>query len=189
MKLNERQLLAFKILFVLAVFVFAWWVSGFIRDNQFVNQLVGDYGYFAAFAVAVVSGFNFVVPIPAVSFVPIFAEAGLNIWGIIVVLSAGMTLADFIAYLIGKTGREFISSGLEKRVVVQVERLHTELGWSPALVLFLFASFAPFPNEVMVIPFSFLGYPAWKVLMPVFLGNIVFNSVYSAGIINLFNHI
>ena len=76
-------------------------------------------------------------------------------------------------------------SALERKVLNKFEKIKEKLNWSPALALFLFASLAPFPNEIIVVPMAFLGYRFTYVLLPVFLGNMVFNSIYAIGAINI----
>lgn len=180
---NRRHLL--KIILLILVVVLAFWVSGIIKDSGFVSDLVRRFGYVGIFLIAVVSGFNLVIPVPAISFLPVFLASGLNTFALVAIIAAGMTLADFVGYLLGKTGRHLALSALERRVVNRFERFKEELHWSPALLLFLFASFVPVPNEVIVIPMAFLGYRPIYVLLPVFLGNMVFNSIYAIGIVNI----
>ena len=131
------------------------------------------------------SGFNLVIPVPAISFLPVFLTSGLNTFAVVAIIAAGMTLADFVGYLLGKAGRHLALSALERRVANKFEGLKEELHWSPALLLFLFASFIPIPNEVIVIQMAFLGYRLVYILLPVFLGNLVFNSIYAIGTINI----
>lgn len=175
-----------KIALLVLIIVFAFWAGGIVKDSSLISDLIRKFGYVGIFLVAVVSGFNLVIPIPAISFLPIFLASGLNPIITIIILAAGMTLADFVGYLLGKTGRRLSSSAFEERIVDNFEKIKKKLNWSPALALFLFASFAPLPNELVVIPMAFLGYRFSYILVPIFLGNIVFNSIYAVGAISIF---
>lgn len=181
---NYRYLV--KTVLLILVIILAFWASGVIKDNDFVSSLIGKFGYGGIFLVAVVSGFNLIIPVPVISFLPVFLLSGLNAFAVVAIIAAGMTLADFIGFLLGKTGRHIALSAFEKKVVNKFERFKDKLHWSPALALFLFASFAPIPNEVIVIPMAFLGYRPIYVLLPVFFGNMVFNALYAIGIVNIF---
>ena len=174
-----------KWLLLALILVLAFWVSGIVKDSEFVSNLIRRFGYIGIFFVAVVTGFNLVVPIPAIAFLPIFVASGLNTVWTIIVLAAGMTMADCMGYLFGKAGQRIVFSAFEKKVIDKVEHIKEKLNWSPALILFLFASFAPLPNEVLVIPMAFLGYRLTHIFFPVLLGNIVFNSIYAIGVINI----
>ena len=180
---NHRHLM--KITLLILVVVLAFWVSGTVKDSDFVSDLIRKFGYVGIFLIAVVSGFNLAVPIPAISFLPVFLASGLNVFTVIAVIAAGMTLADFIGYLLGKAGRTMVLPAFEISVTNGFERFKEKLHWSPALALFLFASFVPLPNEVIVVPMAFLGYKPLHVLLPVFFGNMVFNSIYAVGAVNI----
>lgn len=170
-----------KIIILIFVIALAFGVSGAVKDSDFVSGIVRQFGYLGIFLVAVVSGFNLVIPVPAISFLPVFLVSGLNVFAVIVIIAAGMTLADFIGFLLGKIGRH-IAQGVRYSPFKVPDPLKN---WSPALVLFLFASFVPLPNEVLVVPMAFLGYRFTYILFPVFFGNMVFNSLYAVGVVNI----
>jgi len=174
-----------RIILLVSIIALAFWASGFVKDNEFISGLINKFGYVGVLLVAVISGFNLVIPIPAISFFPIFLASELNAPLIIIVIAAGMTLADFIGYLLGRAGRHIVPSSLERKVANNFEKLQRKFNLSPALALFLFASFAPFPNEVIVIPMAFLGYKPIYILVPILLGNIIFNTIYALGAINI----
>lgn len=184
-KINGSQRYLAKIIFLLLVIAMAFWASGTVKDSDFVSDLIRKFGYGGIFLIAVVSGFNLAIPIPAISFLPIFLSSGLNAFMAVFVIAVGMTLADFIGFLLGKTGRHMALSALERKVVNKLDRFRDKPYWFPALVLFLFASFVPIPNEVIVVPMAFLGYRFTYILLPVFFGNIIFNSVYAIGAVNI----
>ncbi|MEK7603883.1 MAG: hypothetical protein AAB461_02055 [Patescibacteria group bacterium] len=181
---NYRHLA--KITFLLLIIAMAFWTSGIVKNSDFVIELIRRFGYGGIFLISVVSGFNVAIPVPAVAFMPLFIASGLNIFAVIVIIAAGMTLADFIGFLLGKTGRRIAVSALERNVLIKFERIKKKLDWSPTLILFLFASVAPFPNEIIVVPMAFLGYKFIHILLPVFFGNMIFNSIYAIGAVNIF---
>ena len=65
--INNHQYLIRIILLVL-VGVFAFWASDTLKDGDFISNLIRKFGYGGIFLMAVVSGFNLVIPIPAISF-------------------------------------------------------------------------------------------------------------------------
>jgi len=166
------------------VIVLAFWLAQYAKDNESIRQVVSQYGYFGIFGIAIISGFNLAVPIPAISFLPLFLESGLGTWSTILVVSLGVTLADMIAFFLGKAGRHVFPEG---KIIKRIQKLGEKNVHSPILVLFLFASFVPLPNEVLGLPMGFMGYNKWHVLTAVFLGNFVFNTLYGLGVVNIFN--
>lgn len=176
---------ALKLVLLLAVFGLAFFAAKITRENSFVKELVAGYGYSGIFVVAVISGFNLAVPVPAASFIPVFTAAGLNFWVTVAIIAIGVTLADSIAYLIGKTGHQLVSaqnSGLS----AYLEKLRARHSWWPIALLYLFAAFVPIPNEVLVIPLAFAGYKISHLLPALLLGNATFNILAGLGVINLF---
>lgn len=184
-KIKLRKAL-FKFLVIAALIATAFWLAREAQESALVQEFAAGYGYAGAFFISVLSGFNLAVPIPAISFLPLFLESGLEFWAVIVIITAGMTLADSIAYLIGKTGRQLIGSSTEQKALSRLEKMRAGHYWAPVIALFFFAGLVPLPNEIVVIPLGFLGYRLAYLLPSIFLGNGIFNLLSAAGIINLF---
>lgn len=176
----------FQFAFAAVVIAAAFYFASVVRESEAVRNLVLRYGYIGIFAASVLSGFNLAVPVPIVAFWPLFLEAGLNFWITIFLVTAGMTLADMIAYWFGKTGGIILSDSLEQKILRDIKKAREWYRWLPITVLFLFAAVAPLPNEVLVIPLGFLGYRMAYILPAVFAGNFMFNMLYSAGIVSIF---
>lgn len=165
---------------------FALYFGHLARENESIQNIIGSYGYIGIFVVSVISGFNFIVPIPAASFLPLFLESGLNYWTTIAIMSAGMTLADSFAYFLGNLGTKMVSTPFAKKLENKIKIIHEKYNWAPLIILFLFAAVAPLPNEVLLIPFAFLNYRFVYLIPIIFSGNVVFNFLFSKGIINIF---
>ena len=175
-----------KIVFFIGIIIAALWLSYTAIENELIQELVLKYGYGGVFLTSLFSGFNIIAPIPIISFLPLFIVSGLNLWIIIFTIAVGLTLADSFSYFIGKIGQQLISPPMQK-TVRRLEKIRERYNWLPIAILFLFASFVPFPNEIIVIPMVFLGYRITHLLPSLFLGNVIFNSLSAFGIINLFN--
>lgn len=174
----------FGFIFVLAL---AFGLAHLIQESFFIKNIVARYGYAAIFIIAIIGSLNLVVPIPAVAFLPLFLEAGFNLWAVIFIIVVGMLLADSFAFLFGKAGRQMILSLPEQKILHRLEKLKMENEKLPYLFLFLFATLAPFPNEVILIPMGLMDYKIKNILIPLILGNLIFNILYAFGVINTFN--
>ena len=174
-------------LIVLAlVIAFSWWLSGYVSENSEMRELIQRFGYLGVFLISIISGFNVVVPLPAISFLPVLTEAGLNFWLSIVVITLGMTLGDGLGYLIGYMGRKF--SDIEHTYVFKkLQRIKERRVWLPIVVMVVYAALAPLPNEILVIPLAIMGYKFKHILPAVFMGNLVFNTLAAFGLSNLFS--
>ncbi len=146
-----------------------------------VLAVVDSFGYFGIFLVSFISGFNVVVPIPVIGFWQLFVEAGLAVWGVIAVITFGMTLGDMVGFMIGKTGRSIESKAVHAHVA-RIDTVTRKYRVGPMVLLFLYACFAPAPNELIVMPLAFMGYRL-KIMFPILLlGNAVFNTLVVLGI-------
>lgn len=187
--MDKKLTIAFKIGVLVSILFLAFWLWQNVLENKLAQDLVSEYGYWAAFTLGVIGGLNLVVPVPAVAFLPVFLEAGMGLWPVVFIITAGMLLADSFAFLLGKTGRQFLISSKQKAVLKKLKLAEIKNSKLPYLILFLFASFAPFPNEVLVIPMAFLGYRLKYLILPLVSGTLVFNVLYAAGITNIFKFV
>ena len=165
----------------------AFYFADLARGNENLQRIIAGYGYIGIFVVSLISGFNLLVPIPAISFLPLFLESGLSFSTTVAVISLGMTVADSAAYFLGKWGKKMTPASFGKKIEVKIKIIHEKYNWAPLVILFLFAAVAPLPNELLLVPFAFLNYRLIHILPILFAGNIVFNLLYSKGIVNIFN--
>ncbi|MEK7093887.1 MAG: hypothetical protein AAB903_00930, partial [Patescibacteria group bacterium] len=159
---------------------------GLAQENETKRNIVASYGNPGIFVIDLISGFNLAVPVPAIAFLPLFLESGLSFWIGILTITLGVTMADMVAYFIGKLSFEITSQTAESRVVKKLEAIRKKYQWGPPIILFVFAAVVPLPNELLVIPMGFLGYRFIHILPPIIAGNLVFNLLYSTGVITIF---
>lgn len=176
--------LILKILAVFAVLSLAVWANLRAAELDSLRESVAALGYPGLLGASALSGFNLIVPIPVVAFYPFLIEAGFEPAPTLATIALGMTTGDLVGYLIGDASRTLAKDrmvGLRERV----DRLHARHPVLPLVVMFLYASFAPIPNELLVIPLAFMGYSILWVMTAVFFGNIVFNSLAAFGVTRL----
>lgn len=176
-----------KLVGLFAIFFLAYFLFNLVQENGAVRETISNFGYFGVLIVSLISGFNLLVPIPTVSFVPAFIESGLDIWIVIFFIVIGTSFADSIAYVIGRVGREFTKSMNEKILFRRLTKMKEKYYWSPVIVLFLFATFVPLPNELLLIPLGFMGYKLKHLILPYIAGNTIFTTLTSFGAINIFS--
>lgn len=168
------------------VLVFAFYLASLAHENETIRAVVASYGYVGLLAVAFLSGFNLAVPVPAVAFLPLFLQSGLSFWPSIILIAVGTSLADVVAYFIGRAGRHAVHHFSHDGFVARLEHVRHRYPALPVVLLFCFVSFVPLPNEILVTPLGFLGYRIRRLLPVIFIGNMVFNLLYAAGIMTLF---
>lgn len=178
--------IAIRALVLIFAVALIFYFSQFAKESEFVRNFVQSYGYFGVFVISIISGFNLAVPIPAVAFLPLFIEFGMDFWTTIILIAIGVTLADSLAYFVGRVGKEIVVHSFEEKILIKLGNIRERYPRAPMFILFFFASLVPFPNEVLVVPLGFLGYRPLKVIPVVFVGNLAFNALYAAGLINIF---
>ena len=184
---EPKKIARFTLLGILitAVWIAALFLAEYVATNEMAQNLTQQFGYVGILVVAIVSGLNVLVPVPAAVFVPVFTAAGLNIWLIIGVLVIGTTIADFIGYYIGRWSKEFVEEHYPKtfkRMKVLDERNHNLV----LPIVFVYAALLPFPNEAIIIPLALIGFKFRAFLVPLIIGNIVYQTALAFGATNIF---
>lgn len=178
-------MLALKLGAVLLLIVLVTWANLYAAEHDLIREAARRFGYPGILVAAAVSGFNLVVPVPIIAFFPFFMEVGFDRVLTVAVIATGMTLGDLLGYLIGRTTREMVAPKIQG-LMGRLEALRERHRVLPFVVMFLYAAFAPLPNEVLVIPLAFLRYPLLGIFSAVLLGNMIFNSLVAFGMVQVF---
>jgi membrane protein YqaA with SNARE-associated domain len=174
-----------RVIIIILILVLLFWAGNVISNDELISNIIRKYGYLGLFFISIISGFNLLIPIPAISFLPFFLNLKLNFLIIILVISIGVTTSDLLGFVLGRTSRYIILSNFENKILSRFEQIRKKLNWSPIIALFLFASFVPLPNEIMIIPMAILGYKFTYIFLSVFWGNLIFNFTYGIGIMSI----
>ncbi|MBW3555166.1 MAG: hypothetical protein KY466_16790 [Gemmatimonadetes bacterium] len=161
------------------------WANLYAAEHDFVRELARRFGYPGLFLGAAISGFNLIVPIPVIAFFPFFMEVGFQPIPTVATIALGMTTGDLVGYLLGRTTRE-VFAPRARGMMARLERLREQHRVLPFVVMFLYAAFAPVPNEVLVIPLAFLRYPLIGIFTAVLAGNTIFNALVAFGVVRVF---
>ncbi|HSH45056.1 MAG TPA: hypothetical protein VK966_04330 [Longimicrobiales bacterium] len=182
---SRRRRLALQGVGLVLVLAVAVWANLYAAEHDFVRVLARRFSYPGVFLAAAISGFNLVVPIPVIAFFPFFMEVGFHPVVTVAVIAAGMTTGDLVGYVLGRATREVFAAGAQG-VVARLEALRARHRVLPFVVMFLYAAFAPLPNELLVIPLAFLRFRVAGVFLAVLGGNLIFNSLMALGVTRVF---
>lgn len=180
----SRFLLTSVLLLVTLTGVFH--LAQFIVEDTTAQTLVQNFGYWGVLLVSYIAGLNAIVPVPAGSFVPIFVAGGLAMPLIITMLVIGTFLADMTAYLVGVLGRK-IATNKYPRLIHYSTILKEKNKFYVVLGVFLYATFSPLPNELILVPLALMGTPLLLLVPPLLVGTILYQSIFAFGITGLFN--
>jgi len=171
---------------IVIIVSFAFLLALLAREYTFFQEMVASYGYLGILAVSFASGFNLIVPIPAVSFVPLYSEAGLSIPITLALITIGMTAADSIAYLLGRLSRTASVEIERSRIVRFLDRIKVKHKNALIVIIFFYAVLVPLPNEVLAVPLGLMHF-RFTLLIPLLLaGNAAFNIITAYGILAIF---
>lgn len=183
--LKARTKLLLLALMFTCVLGLSFYFATLVQTNPAVQQFISQFGYFGIMTLAVISGLNALIPIPAATFVPVFEAAGLWLPLIVFALAVGTTIADTLGYLFGHYSKSVISEKYPK-THAYVERItNSRKRWLLPLV-FLYAAIIPFPNELIVIPIALSGVRFQLIVIPLILGNLINQGALAYGVSNLF---
>lgn len=183
--LGRHWQVALRLLAITGVVLLVIWTNLYATDHDLVREATQRFGYPGIFLASVISGFNLIVPIPVIAFFPFFMEVGFAAVPTVAVIAAGMTTGDLLGYLLGRAARDMVEPR-EGGIVRRLESLRDRHPRMPLVIMFLYAAFAPLPNEILVLPMAFLRYPVAGIFTAVLAGNIIFNGLLAFGALELF---
>lgn len=183
---RQKVLTGFAFLFVLTTaLTAAFFAAEYVTLNPGLQTFIASYGYFGVTLLAIVTGLNVLVPIPAAAAVPVFLAAGLSFWPIVIFLTIGTVIADFVGYIFGRLSRDVVHNKYPAQTKRFTEMYAKRRAWILPII-FLYCAFAPLPNEAIVIPLGLLGMRWYVIVIPLLLGNFVSQAVYAYGMQNAF---
>jgi membrane protein YqaA with SNARE-associated domain len=173
-------------LLVLLVFTAVILLVQHLTENSVVTELAQQFGYVGVVITGTIAGLNSFVPVPAAAFTPVFVNAGLSIQLIIIALAIGTLIADFVGYVLGHVGRKLILQKYPKlfRVITEVHIKHRRLVLP---LVAAYAAFVPFPNEALIIPLALGGMRFTHMIIPLMIGNILNQTIYTYSFLSLAN--
>ncbi len=175
-----------KIIAIIVVIGIIVYVNRLAVGNDAIIQFATKFGYGSIFLVSIASGFNVLVPIPIIGFFPLFIEAGFLAPLLIITISVGMLLGDVFGYIIGNLGKDMVQGRKKQgKIIKRLTQLRERHAVVPFIILFLYASFVPLPNELIVIPMAFMGYRLVHIVGILLIGNIIFNTLAAFGFVSI----
>ncbi len=184
---NPRKLihaLLFLCIFI-TLTIASFYAARAIEQSDVARELVATFGYLGVLIVAIIAGLNALIPIPAATFVPIFIAGGLSMPIIIATLVAGTVMADLVSFYLGRFSSDYVTKNYPSTYAHIVHMYENHSRWLPVFV-FAYAAFVPFPTEAYLLPFGILGIPVRRFIVPVILGNIVYQTLAVYGVQNVF---
>jgi membrane protein YqaA with SNARE-associated domain len=121
-------------------------------------------------------GISIMFPIPYYLLVFTFAAGGGNPILLGIFAGIGLAVGDSTSYLFGYHGGKLIPKLYQKMSRKITKKIMSSPEWARNLILFTWGAVTPFPNDILIVPLGLMRYPYKKTIIPIGLGNIVFNT-------------
>ena len=171
----KKEKRVFVAVAILAIF-FAWAIVLYeIPPTEIVASVGIHNGYLLAFFSAVLGGTSILFPFPYYLGVFTLAAGGLNPFLLAVVAGTGVVIGDSTSYLVGYSGREILTGKTQLIFKRLYEWSLKKPKWVLTLVLYLYPALSPLPNDFIMIPMGLARFPYFRLIIPMWFGNMTFN--------------
>ena len=158
--------------------VIAWTIFLYILSPEGLVHALGiRNSYIILFLVSLLGGTSLFLPFPYYLFTISFGAAGLNPLLLGIIAGTGVLIGDLTSYFIAYEARSIAP----KKYTKIIKRIYD---WSEKknpyifpILAFLYASFIPLPDDIIMVPTGLMRYPLIRVIVPLTLGKIVFNTL------------
>lgn len=175
---------ALLITFLGLLFFGAFHSTQYVESNQAVQEALISFGYPGAIVLAFVFGVSVIFPIPAATFTPVFAAAGLYVPILIAMFTLGTTLADLVGFYLGKFSRPVVRAKFPN-ITKRISRLRHQNPVYLWLFVFSYAAFMPLPNEAIIVPLGILGFKLRTFIMPLVLATATHHTLTAYGMLSV----
>ena len=162
-----------------------YYLTNWVINNPEVQSVLAAIGYSGVFILALFTGLNPILPVPAATFTPLFLAAHLSLPLIITALVLGTLTADILGYWFGHWSKTYVIHAHPK-IYKGLQKLYRKHRRLVVPVICFYVAFIPLPNEIFLLPLAVLGMKLRHLLLPLIIGNIVNQTLLALGIQNIF---
>jgi membrane protein YqaA with SNARE-associated domain len=148
----------------------------FFPPSQIIDRIGVTSGLLGLFLISFIGGTSILFPFPYYLVAITLAASGTNPLLVGLAAGLGVILGDSTSYFVGYTGKHVISNRLDKLFNRIREFCEKKGGWTLWGALLLYGTMVPVPNDVIVVSFGLMRYRFWSVMIPLGIGNILFNT-------------
>ncbi|MFH0890970.1 MAG: VTT domain-containing protein [Candidatus Liptonbacteria bacterium] len=163
----SRTVLISCLLGISAVFYFS-------SPDKIISYIGAENGYIIIFILALVGGLTTFSGVPYHLVLISLASGGLNPLLLGVITGVGVILGDSTSYYIGYGGREIIPEKI-RSYLNKLFLFGSRYPRTMPIFFLLYGSMIPLSNDFIVISAGLARYPFKKVMIPLAMGNLIFN--------------
>lgn len=177
---KEKRLIKWKNLFILITLIFLIVLISFtifiVTPEKIVEKIGLKNSYFVLWFFAFLGGTSILFPFPYYLFTFSFGAAGLN--PLLLGISAGLgtLIGDATTYFLAYFGRKTLSKKNPKFLEKMLD-IATKNKFQFMIFAFLYASFIPLSDDLIMIPAGVIKYPYKRLAISMGLGKIFLNTM------------
>lgn len=171
---NKKTLIYLSRILVILIFIGLSFFLFFSSPEKLVGSIGVQNAYGLIFILAFLGGLTTFTGVPYHPVLVVLAVGGLNPFLLGLSTAFGVMLGDSTSYFVGYQGGAIVPQGIQRflrRLLFFAMRYPRTL----PLFFFLYGSLCPFSNDFIVISMGLAHYPFWRVMIPLGMGNLVFN--------------
>ncbi|OGZ45788.1 MAG: hypothetical protein A3C84_00760 [Candidatus Ryanbacteria bacterium RIFCSPHIGHO2_02_FULL_48_12] len=146
----------------------------YLPPESIIGFIGVENAYALIFILALLGGLTTLSGIPYHVVLVALAVGGLNPFFLGLSTAVGVMLGDSTSYYLGSQGRVLLSPRMQS-ILERLSHLQQKYPRLLPVLFFLYGCIVPFSNDIITIPAGLLGYPFWRVMLTLGLGNLVFN--------------
>ena len=172
--MEERSLKRIGFVVLLVLLVLGWLTLFFVSSPEEVVEWLGvTNGYLVVFLLGVIGAVTSLTSVSTYPAIYTLAAGEMNPGLLVVISGVGLTLGDFLFILLGISARGVLSEGTKERVARFLAWLYQRPTVVIQFFLFVWVGLTPFANNLLTAPLAVTEFPARKMVVPIFLGNLV----------------
>lgn len=155
--------------------------------TEWMLGLANQYGYIGIFVISLLGALSIFFPIP---YTVVIFTLGAHFEPALIAIAAGLgaAIGEFSGYMLGLSGRKFISPERRRKMEFMV-KVFNRFG---PIAIFVFA-LTPLPDDLLFIPLGMMRYSIVRAFVPALIGKMCMNFIvaysgrYTIGVIrNIF---
>ncbi len=174
--MKKHQSLIRRTVFVLLLLFMLGLIALYIfySPREMIIRLGVRNSFIIAFFISIAGAFTSMTKFSAYPMIIALVGGGLNFFLVGLIAGIGLAIGDILFFLFGHSARDFTGHRYKKkldRILERLQRLNTLL---VQVLIFLYISCTPLPNNLLSGSLAFIKYPFKNVVVPLALGDIAF---------------
>lgn len=161
-----------------ALLIIVWIITIIlIGPNNIVDAIGEENGYLLAFVIAVAGGVSTLTSSTFTLTIITLVAGGLSPYILGVVGGTGLLIGDSLFYYLG-SNVSYLLSGQSKKWIDKLSAwLENRPKWLVPGIVFVYVGFFPLPNDVLTVTLGLGSYRYRRIVLPIWLGNILFTII------------